>query len=163
MAASLTRFRLPAPALRFKSTKGAGASLPEPSQSRPSPVMPTSTGNTSVPDTRHIQVTEVWPFVKFSATIRVTSWPVWVTPSSTTPWSAHMTARALFSRGIRSAFPRIPAIFIMSSSRIPRLPMGFATEFHRSLAASMAFWSAGRISERSSKIFFISATALCSM
>ena len=39
--------------------------------------MPTSTGNTSVPDTRHIQVTEVWPFVKFSATIRVTSWPVW--------------------------------------------------------------------------------------
>ena len=109
-----------------------------------------------------MQVTEVWPLVKFSATIRVTSWPVWVTPSSTTPWSAHMTASALFSTGIRSALPRIPAIFIMSSSMIPRLPMGFATEFHRSRAASMALRSAGRISERSSKILSISVTALCS-
>ena len=33
--------------------------------------------------------------VMFSATMAVTSWPVWVTPSSTIPLSAHMTTMAL--------------------------------------------------------------------
>ena len=77
------------------------------------------------------------PFVKFSVTTAVTSWPVCVTPSATTPLSAHMMTRAFFSISI-SGSAWIPAIRTIFLSKTPRLPSGFATWLQRSWARAMA-------------------------
>ena len=74
----------------------------------------------------------------------VTSCPVCVTPSATTPLSAHMMTSPFFS-SVYSADLLIPAILITASSSFPRLNNGFATIFHRCLAASLLFSSAGQI------------------
>ena len=60
-----------------------------------SPAMPISTGITSAPATAAIRQTQEVPSPMCSATMAVTSCPVWVTPSSTIPLSAHMTTMAL--------------------------------------------------------------------
>ena len=69
--------------------------------------------------------------------IAVTSCPVCVTPSSTTPLSAHIAISARFLSST-SAFPVIPAIRIICSSSFPRLCNGFAIEFHFFRAVSIA-------------------------
>ena len=106
-------------------------------RSRTSPATPMSTGNTSVPARRAMRQTQLSPFVKFSVTTAVTSWPVCVTPSATTPLSAHMMTRAFFSISI-SGSAWIPAIRTIFLSKTPRLPSGFATWLQRSWARAMA-------------------------
>ena len=105
---------------------------------------PMSTGITSAPASLAMQHTLVSPRDMFSVTIAVTSCPVWVTPSSTTPLSAHMatTARLEISK---SALPVIPAMRTTASSSKPRLPKGFATAFQRRTAASSPVREAGVI------------------
>ena len=79
-----------------------------------SAAIPTSTGNRSAPALRQNRLDTASCFTMFSATRRVTSCPVWVTPSSTTPLSAHITSSAFFFRET-STFPVIPAIRTMVS------------------------------------------------
>ena len=81
--------------------------------------------------------TLVSPVDMFSATMAVTSWPVWVTPSATTPLSAHMTTTARRERST-SGLPVMPAMRITASSSAPRLPRGLAMESHRAFARPMA-------------------------
>ena len=106
--------------------------------------VPMSTGTTSTPAARDMAHTLVSPVDMFSATMAVTSWPVWVTPSATTPLSAHMTTTARRERST-SGLPVMPAMRITASSSAPRLPRGLAMESHRAFARSMAFRSAGTI------------------
>ena len=95
--------------------------------------IPTSTGFTSTPHWWHITHAVVVSFTKLSATIAVTSCPVWVTPSSTTPLSAHMATRAFFPRFTFSS-PVIPTICVIKSSIFPRECKGLAMLSHRLLA-----------------------------
>ena len=91
------RAMLPVPgATRSSRTPGAGVR------------MPMSTGNTSARAARAMQHTEVSPRAMFPATSAVTSCPVCVTPSSTTPLSAQNTTTARRSSEMR-ALPEIPA------------------------------------------------------
>ena len=108
------------------------------------PAMPMSIGRILAPAFLHIIAALVSPDRKFSATMAVTSCPVWVTPSSTTPLSAHITIRA-FSSIFTSGSPVIPAIRMMCSSSFPKLCSGFAIEFHCFFACSMACSSSGLI------------------
>ena len=71
--------------------------------------IPTSTGKRSTFASSAMIQTLVSPLVKLSATIAVTSWPVCVTPSSTTPLSAHIMISPRF-RSSKSEVPLIPAI-----------------------------------------------------
>ena len=109
--------------------------------SRPStgpwPAMPTSTGNTWAPAVRAMRHTEEVPAPMARATARVTSWPVWVTPSSTTPLSAQKTATP-FRANSSSGVPAAPAACTTSSSSRPRPWRGLAMASHRPLASSMA-------------------------
>ena len=98
---------------------------------------PTSTGTTSAPAARDMAHTLVSPEDMFSATMAVTSCPVWVTPWATTPLSAHMTTTARRDRST-SGLPVMPATRITASSRSPRLPRGLAMESHRAFARLMA-------------------------
>ena len=58
--------------------------------------IPISTGYTSAPLMEDIIQIVALCFVIFSVTVFVTSCPVWVTPSATTPLSAAMTITAFF-------------------------------------------------------------------
>ena len=106
--------------------------------------VPMSTGTTSAPAERAMAHTLVSPVDMFSATMAVTSWPVWVTPWATTPLSAHMTTTARLEMST-SALPVMPAMRMTASSSAPRLPRGLAMESHRAFARSMAAVSAGVI------------------
>ena len=97
--------------------------------------IPISIGNKSAPAVSAIIHTLVAHFVKLSATIAVTSCPVWVTPSETTPLSAQKISKPFFLIS-KSASLRIPAIRITASSSFPKLNSGFATVFHRLFACS---------------------------
>ena len=105
MAGSLAMFLVPQATFRFRMLLWL--------------LMPTSTGTTWAPATWLMMLEAAWPFFRFSATRRVISCPVWVTPSSTTPLSAHMTTRARLLRSMRS-LPVIPAICTRASSSLPR-------------------------------------------
>ena len=93
--------------------------------------------------------TLVSPLQTLSATMAVTSLPVWVTPWATTPLSAqNMTTARLAMSGVR--VPWMAHRSMTASSKSPRLPRGFATAFHFSwafwrMAASMG-WMAARAS-----------------
>ena len=106
--------------------------------------IPISIGNKSTPAVSAIIHTLVAHFVKLSATIAVTSCPVWVTPSETTPLSAQKISKPFFLIS-SSALLRIPAIRITASSSFPRLNSGFATVFHRLFASSSHNFSTGFI------------------
>ena len=88
------------------------------------PAIPTSMGITSAPAFLAMMQTQEQPFAMFPATMAVTSCPVWVTPSSTIPLSAHITTMAFLPIST-AAVPDAPAIRTMSSSRTPRLFSGF--------------------------------------
>ena len=107
-------------------------------------VIPTSIGNKSTPAVCAIIHTLVAHFVKLSATIAVTSCPVWVTPSDTTPLSAQKISNPFFLIS-KSAFLRIPDIRITASSSFPKLNSGLATVFHRFFACSSHAFSTGFI------------------
>ena len=92
--------------------------------------MPISTGITSTFTHFAILLTDVSPLTIFAATIAVTSCPVCVTPSSTTPLSAHITTTARFLR-FTLGFLVIPAILITTSSNRPKPLSGFAILFQR--------------------------------
>lgn len=77
-----------------------------------------STGTTSAPAERAMAHTLVSPVDMFSATMAVTSWPVWVTPWATTPLSAHMTTTARLEMST-SALPVMPAMRMTASSAPP--------------------------------------------
>ena len=81
--------------------------------------VPMSTGTTSAPAERAMAHTLVSPVDMFSATMAVTSWPVWVTPWATTPLSAQNTATAFFSM-VRFQVPAPPAARTIKSSSRPR-------------------------------------------
>ena len=119
-----------------------------------SDTIPISIGNRSTPAIWAILHTLVSLFVKFSATTAVTSCPVCVTPSSTTPLSAHMMTRPFLSK-LYAGLPFIPAIFVTASSNFPRLNKGFAICFHRFFACAAAFWSGGQICSRYSFSRFV--------
>ena len=106
--------------------------------------IPTSTGKRSTFASSAMMQTLVSPLVKLSATIAVTSCPVCVTPSSTTPLSAHIMISPRF-RSSKSEVPLIPAIWITASSRLPRLNSGFPTVIQCARASSIAFSSSGFI------------------
>ena len=96
-----------------------------------------SIGKISAPALRHRIPAVAFSERKFSATCAVTSCPVWVTPSSTTPLSAHIVIRPFlssFTREVRC----MPAICIIISSSLPRLCRGCAIAFQRFCASSMA-------------------------
>ena len=113
--------------------------------------IPISTGKISAPIDRHIMLEVALPDSIFSETIAVTSCPDCVTPSSTTPLSAHITTSAFLSRWILS-FPVIPAIRTRASSSLPRLCSGFAIEsqccLHRSIASCDGFLIFSNVSSR---------------
>ena len=110
---------------------------------------PISTGNTSAPATPAIRHEQLSPLVRFAVTTAVTSCPVCVTPSSTTPLSAQNTTSAFFP--IRTfSVPEMAASFCTSSSSTPRLPRGFATWLQRRPHRSKAPLSAGTIRTASS-------------
>ena len=109
--------------------------------------MPTSTATTSAPAMRAMRQTLESPLAAFSATIAVTSCPVCVTPSATTPLSAHIISTAR-RPSVTSAVPVMPAIFTTASSKSPKLCSGFATISHRSLAVCIAVSSGGQIALR---------------
>ena len=79
MAGPWVKSAVPA-AMRQLRTPGTG-----------SPAMPISTGRTSQWAVRAIWHTLVRRMARFSATARVTSCPVWLTPCATTPLSAQST------------------------------------------------------------------------
>ena len=106
--------------------------------------IPISIGNKSAPAVSAIIHTLVAHFVKLSATIAVTSCPVWVTPSETTPLSAQKISKPFFLIS-KSAFLRIPAIRITASSSFPKLNNGFATVFQCLFACSSQDFSTGFI------------------
>ena len=110
--------------------------------------MPTSTGYTSAPTVRAIAHTVLLPCAAFAATIAVTSLPVCVTPSATTPLSAQNMAT---QRRDMSTFalPVSAAVFITLSSSLPRLPSGFAMLSQRRFANTAAFMSASGMAELS--------------
>lgn len=109
--------------------------------------IPTSTGRTSAPATRAMRQTEDCPAAMLRATARVTSWPVWVTPSATTPLSAQNTATPFRSRRT-SGVSTAPAIRTTMSSRRPRPWRGLAMASQCRRAASMAAPSGGVIPSR---------------
>ena len=80
----------------------------------------------------------------FSVTMAVTSWPVWVTPSATTPLSAHMATTAFWERSTLGS-PVMPAMRMMSRSSMPRLFRGWAMESQRRWTSAIAFSSTGPI------------------
>ena len=106
--------------------------------------MPISTGQIFVPARLHMIATQDFSSRKFSATVAVTSCPHWVTPSSTTPLSAHMMTSA-FRSICTSPVRWIPAIWINAFSSRPRLPNGFPSPSQCCFAAAMAATSTGRI------------------
>ena len=106
------------------------------------PAIPTSTGITSAPAWRAIRQTHEFPRAMFPATMAVTSCPVWVTPSFTTPLSPHITTIAL-GRRLTARLPEAAAMRMISSSRTPRLPKGLATWSQRCFACCLSAWLAG--------------------
>ena len=88
--------------------------------------IPTSTGRTSAPAQAAIRQTQERLAAIFFATAAVTSCPVWVTPSSTIPLSAHMITMHFLSRE-NSSRCFTPATRQISSSSTPKLFSGFAT------------------------------------
>ena len=104
--------------------------------------IPTSTGITSAPAWRAMRHTHEFPRAIFPATMAVTSCPVWVTPSFTTPLSPHMTTIAL-GRRLTARLPEAAAMRMISSSRTPRLPKGLATLSQRCFACCLSAWRAG--------------------
>ena len=113
-----------------------------------SPAMPISTGTTSQWAARAIWHTLVRRIARFSATARVTSCPVWLTPCATTPLSAQSTTTARRERS-NSALPvRAAASSIMVSSR-PSPPRGFARLAQWACAAARAASSGGVIPAKS--------------
>ena len=86
----------------------------------------------------------------FPATAAVTSWPVWVTPSATTPLSAQKGTTAFLAME-KSSVPKIPAMRTTMSSKSPNEPRGFPTRLHFSCARAMAAWSAGVMAAQTSK------------
>ena len=127
MAGSFAKFRVPLLIFRFSMVLGFSSSFSSgmPDTVSPSVTIPISTGNTSTDSAWAITVTVELPSAIFWATIAVTSLPLWVTPSSITPLSAHMATSARLSRETRLS-PRIPAILITFVSRSPRLFNGLA-------------------------------------
>ena len=113
--------------------------------------MPTSTGITSAPARRaKTQALEVPP-ARARATRAVTSGPVWLTPSATTPLSAQNTSSRRGEREI-SALPVRAATRQRLSSNSPKLPRGLPTLSHwrwqRERAASSGPQMDARNSER---------------
>ena len=106
-----------------------------------------------------MQQTLVSPVDIFSVTMAVTSWPVWVTPSATTPLSAHITTTARLPRSTLG-LPVMPAMRMTASSRRPRLLSGWATASQWVLAADMAARSAGVMDETTSERVSIRITPL---
>ena len=99
--------------------------------------IPMSKGRTSAWATRAMTHTlEEWHASR-AATLAVTSAPVCVTPSATTPLSAHITAT---QRGASatSALPWMPAMCSTAFSSAPRLPSGLATRAQRACASCAA-------------------------
>ena len=85
-----------------------------------SPHIPTSTAKTSALYTLAIVLMLEVPSAIAFATIPVTLLSVWVTPSQTTPLSAHIITAHRLSKE-KFSVPNIPASLITSSSPIPRL------------------------------------------
>ena len=92
--------------------------------------MPKSTGITLQRAACAILHTEEFIFTISPAMRAVTSWPVWVTPSRTTPLSAQQTTTALLPMST-SGLPVRAAMSMMSFSSAPRLPRGLAMLSHR--------------------------------
>ena len=87
--------------------------------------IPISIGTVSAPITAAIFPTEEAPFAICFATAAVTSWPDWLTPSSTIPLSAHMIMTAFFEISI-SSVPKIAPICAIRVSNLPIPSSGFA-------------------------------------
>ena len=90
--------------------------------------MPISTGNTSAPATFAILHTVALPAAMFPATVAVTSLPVCVTPSATTPLSAQNVSTQRLTPTCASGMPSICATM---SSNNPMPLSGLAMESHR--------------------------------
>ena len=99
--------------------------------------IPRSKGRTSAWAALAILHTLEAPCASWAATFAVTSGPVCVTPSATTPLSAHSTATQRGSMAT-SALPWMPAMRSTMRSSSPRLPRGFATLAQRLCAACIA-------------------------
>ena len=103
-----------------------------------------STGNTCAPADSAIRQTQLSPLVKLEVTTAVTSFPVWLIPSSTIPLSAHRMTTAFFPKSTCQV-PKIPAADAMASSSTPKLLRGFATLSQRFQASLSAALSGGTI------------------
>ena len=90
-----------------------------------SPAMPMSTGTTSHRAVRAIWQTLVRRAARFSATVRVTLWSVWLTPCATTPLSAQRTRTARLERS-SAALPVRAAADSSVVSSAPSPPSGIA-------------------------------------
>ena len=115
---------------------GATFSCRKPGMDRVS-FIPMSTGMTLAPAALAITLIQEIPLAIFSATREVISLPVCVTPSSTTPLSAQKTTAARRPRSTLGV-SKIPAIWTMVLSSMPRLCRGLAMLSHRVCACCMA-------------------------
>ena len=145
MAGPRVKSAVPA-AMRQSRTPGTG-----------SPAMPMSTGSTSQCAACAIRHTLVRRWARFSATARVTSCPVWLTPCATTPLSAQSTAATRREKS-RSALPVRAAASSSIVSSAPSPPKGFARAAQWACAAARAASSGGVMPE--SKVFS-SVSVIC--
>ncbi len=148
MAGPRVKSAVPSPCRRSKSPGQPGRVA-----------IPISTGNTSAPAWAAILQTLVSPRVMFSATMAVTSCPVWVTPWATTPLSAQNTATPRGRRG-QSGSPVTAQIFTTASSSSPRPWRGLAMESHRARLARSASRSGQRQLAAISAIVIIPQSSL---